>query len=204
MEYPTAINNGCIWSISWHNSTRSSVSSFSESSPLASVLHGHRPSACLNIHLRQKCPRNRNLVMLNQHQGQFWVHRNTRFSLSIHDLDKVSKISNNVIMSAVASQITSLTIVYSTDYSGADKKAKLRVTGLCEGNSLVTGEFPAQRASNAQNVSIWWRHHGPDNIIQNGQREITTLRVLPLKNYKHTSNDSVTNHWCFGAKVPGH
>ena len=33
------------------------------------------------------------------------------------------------------------------------------VTGLRDGNSLVTGEFPAQRASNAENVSIWWRHH---------------------------------------------
>ena len=33
------------------------------------------------------------------------------------------------------------------------------VSGLCEGNSPVTGEFPAQRASNAENVSIWWRHH---------------------------------------------
>ena len=39
------------------------------------------------------------------------------------------------------------------------KTAKLRVTGLCEGNSPVTGEFPAQRASNAERVSIWWRHH---------------------------------------------
>ena len=39
------------------------------------------------------------------------------------------------------------------------KTSKPRVTGLCEGNSLVTGEFPAQRASNATNVSIWWRHH---------------------------------------------
>ena len=37
--------------------------------------------------------------------------------------------------------------------------SKLRVTGLCEGNSPVTGEFPAQMASNAENVSIWWRHH---------------------------------------------
>ena len=37
--------------------------------------------------------------------------------------------------------------------------SKLRVTGLCEGNSPETGEFPAQRASNAENVSIWWRHH---------------------------------------------
>ena len=39
------------------------------------------------------------------------------------------------------------------------KTSKLRVTGLCEGNSPLTGEFPTQRASNAENVSIWWRHH---------------------------------------------
>ena len=38
------------------------------------------------------------------------------------------------------------------------KTSKLRVAGLCEGNSPVTGEFPAQRVSNAENVSIWWRH----------------------------------------------
>ena len=37
--------------------------------------------------------------------------------------------------------------------------SKLRVTGLCEGNSPVNSEFHAQRASNAENVSIWWRHH---------------------------------------------
>ena len=40
------------------------------------------------------------------------------------------------------------------------KIPKLRVTGLCAGNSPVTGEFPAQKASNAENVFIWWRHHG--------------------------------------------
>ena len=39
-------------------------------------------------------------------------------------------------------------------------KTKLRVTGLCEGNSPVTSKFPAQRARKAKNVSIWWRHHG--------------------------------------------
>ena len=67
---------------------------------------------------------------------------------------------NDVMMGAIASQITSLTIVRSTVYSGADKKtSKLRVTGLCEGNSPGTGEFPTQMSSNAENVSIWWRHH---------------------------------------------
>ena len=40
------------------------------------------------------------------------------------------------------------------------KTSKLRVTGLCEGNSPMTVEFPAQMASDAENVSIWWRHHG--------------------------------------------
>ena len=41
----------------------------------------------------------------------------------------------------------------------SNKTTKLRVTGLCEGNSPVTGEVPSQRASNAENVSIWWHHH---------------------------------------------
>ena len=35
------------------------------------------------------------------------------------------------------------------------KTPKLRVTGLCAGNSPGT----AQMASNVENVSIWWRHH---------------------------------------------
>ena len=39
------------------------------------------------------------------------------------------------------------------------KTSKLRVTGLCEGNSPVTGEFPTQRASNTENASICWRHY---------------------------------------------
>ena len=39
------------------------------------------------------------------------------------------------------------------------KTSKLRVTYLCAGNSPGTGEFPAQMASNAENVPIWWRHH---------------------------------------------
>ena len=39
------------------------------------------------------------------------------------------------------------------------KTSKLRVTGLCVGNTPVTGKFPTQMANNAENVSIWWRHH---------------------------------------------
>ena len=39
------------------------------------------------------------------------------------------------------------------------KTSKVCVTGLCEGNSPGTGEFPTQKARYAGNVSIWWRHH---------------------------------------------
>ena len=43
------------------------------------------------------------------------------------------------------------------------KTSKLRVTGLCAGNSSGTGEFPAQMSSDVENVSIWWRHHEKKN-----------------------------------------
>ena len=66
----------------------------------------------------------------------------------------------DVIMGTIASQITSLAIVYSTVYSGADKKIKaLHHWPLC-GEFTGAGEFRAQMTSNAENVSIWWRHHG--------------------------------------------
>ena len=39
------------------------------------------------------------------------------------------------------------------------KASKFRVTGLCAENSPLTGEFLAQRASNAENLFIWWHHN---------------------------------------------
>ena len=58
-------------------------------------------------------------------------------------------------MGAIASQITSLTIVYTNVYSDADQRKHQISAPLAFG----TGEFPVQMASNAENVSIWWRHH---------------------------------------------
>ena len=54
------------------------------------------------------------------------------------------------------------------------KTPKLHVTGLCEGNSPVTGYFPAQRSSNPENVSIWWRHH---EEVQHAATCMHTFRV---------------------------
>ena len=64
-------------------------------------------------------------------------------------------------MSAMASHITSLPSFYSAVYSGRDERKHQNSATLAfvRGIHPVTGEFPAQRDSNAENVSIWWRHH---------------------------------------------
>ena len=51
------------------------------------------------------------------------------------------------------------------------KTSKPRVTGPCEKNSPVTGDFPAQKDSNVEYVFILWRHH----VLS---REYGTLRQL--------------------------
>ena len=61
-------------------------------------------------------------------------------------------------MGEMASQITSL-ITQPFIQTQIKQTLKLRVTGLCAGNSPGTGEFPTHMASNGENVSIWWRHH---------------------------------------------
>ena len=48
------------------------------------------------------------------------------------------------------------------------KTSKLRVTGLCAGNSPV----PAQMACNAESVSIWWRHHA---LIHWGRNKMVAI-----------------------------
>ena len=92
-----------------------------------------------------------------------WYHLITMYHFSLLVLALLVKSHyNDVIMSAIGSQITSPTMVFLTIYSDTDQRkhqGQPRVTGLCAGNSPGTGEFHAQMASNAENVSIWWRHH---------------------------------------------
>ena len=62
----------------------------------------------------------------------------------------------------------------------SNNTSKLRVIGLCVGNSPGTGEFPAQMASNAENVSIWWRHHAPVCCMLTKRHQIWNHQHLPL------------------------
>ena len=68
------------------------------------------------------------------------------------------------------------------------------------GNSPVTGEFPAQIASSADNVSIWWRHHAliiPQRITcwhqgDDMTGEIPLLYVTALKDMIFHINSPIT------------
>ena len=96
-------------------------------------------------------------------------------------------------MSAMASQITSLMIFLLNHpfRRRSKKKSKLRVTGLCAGNSPLTSEFPTQMASNAENVSTWWRYHVVNCLVpcyHLNQSWLNTLR--PRQNGHHFTDDT--------------
>ena len=58
-------------------------------------------------------------------------------------------------MGMMTSQLTSLTIGYSTIYYGAGQRKHQSSASLATGDRWI----PTQRATNEENVSIWWRHH---------------------------------------------
>ena len=108
----------------------------------------------------------------------FHYRRFNRSLVVIHTLKWVTVIStqhlyhyNDVIMSTIASEITSLTIVYSDVKRKHQSSASL---SFVQG----TGEFPAQMASNAENVSIWWRHH----VSASSFREYANMMTSPTRN----------------------
>ena len=71
---------------------------------------------------------------------------------------------NNVMMSVMASQITGISIVCLIIYSADLRKHQnfASLTFNCEGNPSMTGGFPSKRASNAENISMWWRYECGD------------------------------------------
>ena len=71
------------------------------------------------------------------------------------------------------------------------KTSKLRVTGLCAGNSPGTGEFPAQMASYAENVSIWWRHH----VVV--CRLSIIMSIISATDFNRRCGKLVYNEYCF-------
>ena len=81
------------------------------------------------------------------------------------------------------------------------KTSKLRVTGLCAGNSPGTGEYPAQMASYAENVSIWWRHHALPSkpFLFVGLTELTDYWRLSDRSIGQCTKDEtpLLTRWCY-------
>ena len=59
------------------------------------------------------------------------------------------------------------------------------------GDSPVTGEFPAQSASNTENVSIWWRHHGLPSLW--GIICFFTVRTITVSHYNNVIMDTIVS-----------
>ena len=72
---------------------------------------------------------------------------------------------NDVIMGAIACQITSLTIVFSTVYLDIDQRKYQSSASLAFVRGIHRRPVNSpQMASNAENVSIWWRHHDSGEV----------------------------------------
>ena len=80
------------------------------------------------------------------------------------------------------------------------KTSKLHGTDRCEGNSPVTGECPSQRASNAENVTSWWRHMARSSkIVTDIPRDLTALWVLNSTHRGRVTHICVGNLTIIGA-----
>ena len=84
--------------------------------------------------------------------------------------------------------------------------SKLHTTGLCAGNSAVTGEFTAQRASNEEDVFTWWRHYDSMEIKQNDSSYFLRKKIIwktPLHFYSDESQTMQMLHFGWkNAKLP--
>ena len=87
---------------------------------------------------------------------------------------------NDYIMSVVASQITSLTIVYSTAYSGADQRKH-------------------QSSASLANVSIWRHHHARGTRMRTSNGSLFRahlLTVCTICSYQGTGIHASLIQWC--------
>ena len=87
------------------------------------------------------------------------------------------------------------------------RTAKLRVPGLYAGNSSVTGEFPAQMVSDAQNFSIWWcNNHYVKHKILTHPLELyvsTAPNILSMMTSSYGNIFRVTSPLCGEFTGPG-
>ena len=125
-----------------------------------------------------------------------------RLNVSIHD---------DVTMGGMASQITSLTIVYSTVYSGADQRKHQSSASLAlvRGIHRWTVNSPQKWPVTRKKVSIWWRHHAENGRLDVGASgcatniELNTVNVLSEGHSAPTWVRVVGVTWCSSQHIMG-
>ena len=90
-----------------------------------------------------------------------WSNYKEYWYLTMPKSNKDQTHYSDVIMSTMASPITGVSIVCITVCSGTDQRKHHSSASLAfvKGMHRWVGEFPPQRASNAEHISIWWHHH---------------------------------------------
>ena len=88
-------------------------------------------------------------------------------------------IYSDVIKGTIEPQIASLTIVYSTVYSDADKRKHQSSTSLAFVQGIHRGPVnsPHKWPDTRKMFPFWWRHHGVIQFLPPGWRNLPTLII---------------------------
>ena len=112
--------------------------------------------------------------------------------------DYISKLNetkldyNDVTMSAIASQITSLTIVYSIVHSGADQRKHQSPASLVfvRGIHRLPVNSPQKEPVTRKFFSIWWRYHDTRQTPTIGKLRVRMI----ITNITIATNSNLYNH----------
>ena len=152
----------------------------------------NNPSMATRGHVPHKATMSAWQAALNHSWDIYWTKMIPMTFKNIHSIFN-SIYSNvyhhsDVLTSMMASQITGILIVCS--WRRSKKISKLHIIGLCEENSPVTTEFPAQRASTLQ-----WHHNEPSGISNYQPHNCLLNRLFRGRSKKHQSSASLAFVW---------
>ena len=140
-----------------------------------------------------------NVMGFSQNRHRLWIVAWQHQSIIWRNIDLLSKVLRDIHLRAfvkvtkmnshsplqwrhngcddVSNQQPHDCLLYRLFGRRSKKTSKLRVTGLCERNLPVTGEFPAQSASNAENVSIRLRHRDKQAYYKTNSKHVNLFAI---------------------------
>ena len=110
-------------------------------------------------------------------------------------------------MTTTASRMTSPTAVYSTFYSDANQRKHQRSASLAFVWGIHRDRWiPRTKASYAENVSIWWRHHGIFTVtfVITGSQEQQSTTQAHMSWEANSLLNRPINLWCVNRTLVEH